>query len=98
VFAPDRLFQPSLMFTNLSRACPSQAPFRCSTLVQASGLTQKYYTRLEKPVGKKHSSLLGSFMGYKENKTSPLIPDFHPSLIVEKRSEPTIAKHVTIGL
>jgi hypothetical protein len=38
VFVLGKFFQPSLMFAGKTGAYPSEAPFRCSTLVQAPGL------------------------------------------------------------
>jgi hypothetical protein len=55
-------FQPNLMFAGKARAYPSEAPFRCSTLGQALGLTHKYSNRLERPARDKHSSLFQTFV------------------------------------
>ncbi len=46
------------------QAYPSDAPFRCSTLGQAPGLTHKHQTRLESLDRDKHSSLLLTFVNY----------------------------------
>jgi hypothetical protein len=35
VFAPGKPFQPSLIFAAKARAYPSEAPLRCSTLVNS---------------------------------------------------------------
>ncbi len=45
-------------------AYPSEAPFRCSTLGQAPGLTHKHQTRLERLAKDKHSSLLRKSVNY----------------------------------
>ncbi len=42
VLVHGKPFQPSLMFAGKARAYPSEAPFRCSTLGQARGLTHKH--------------------------------------------------------
>ncbi len=42
VFVPGKTFQPSLMFTGKAGAYPSEAPFRCTTLWYAPGLTYKH--------------------------------------------------------
>ncbi len=49
-------------------AYPSEAPFRCSTLGQAPGLTDKHYTRLERLAKDKHSSLLRKSVNYGHKK------------------------------
>ncbi len=36
MLVPDKPFQPSLMFAGKAGAYPSEAPFRCSTLVVGS--------------------------------------------------------------
>ncbi len=46
--SPGKLFRLSLMFAGKLRAYPSEAPFKCSTLGQAPGITCKHYTKLEK--------------------------------------------------
>ncbi len=61
-FFSGRLFQPSLMFVGKAGTYQSEI---CSTIGQASGLTSKHQTRLEKPFRNKHSSL---FVNYEENK------------------------------
>jgi hypothetical protein len=48
------------MFASKDRAYPS---------VCAPGHTHKHYTRLEKPAGSKHSSLLALFLSYEETET-----------------------------
>jgi len=42
VFVPGKPFQPSPMFSGMGGAYLSEAPFRCSTLGQAPGLTHKH--------------------------------------------------------
>jgi hypothetical protein len=42
VYDPGKPFQFSLMFAGKARAYPSEAPFRCSTLGYAPGLTYKH--------------------------------------------------------
>ncbi len=49
-------------------AYPSEAPFRYSTLGQASGLAHKHQTRLERLARDKHSSLLRKSVNYDCNK------------------------------
>ncbi len=51
---PGKLFQSGLMFVGKTGAYPSKAPFRCSTLGQASDYTHKHKTRLEKFTKDKH--------------------------------------------
>jgi hypothetical protein len=58
MFVPGRLFQPSLMFVGKTRnLLKTGAPERCFTLA-GSGLTYKYYTRLERLATDKQSSLV----------------------------------------
>ncbi len=49
-------------------ACPSKAPFRCSTLGRAPGLTHKHLTILERLAMDKHSSLLQKVVNYDRKK------------------------------
>jgi hypothetical protein len=51
MFVPDGHFQPSLMYAIKAKAYQMEAPFKCSTLELASGLTNKHLTRLERPGG-----------------------------------------------
>jgi hypothetical protein len=53
------------MFASKAGAYMSEAPFKRSTLQQATGLALKHYIRLEKTTRDKHSSLLGPFISYK---------------------------------
>jgi hypothetical protein len=64
VFLPGKPFLPSLMSVGKAGAYLSEAPFGCSTLVLAPGLTQKHQTRLERLTRDKHSSLLRKFVNY----------------------------------
>ncbi len=48
----------------MARANPSEAPFRCSTLEQAPGLTREHQTILERLARDKHSSLLRKSLNY----------------------------------
>ncbi len=61
---PGKPFQPSLIFAGNAGAYLSEAPFRSSTLGYDPALNSKHYTRLEKLVTDKHSSLLGKFVNY----------------------------------
>ncbi len=54
MFIPGRSFQPSIGFAGKAGACPSEAPFKCSALGQASGLAHKHETRLERLARDKH--------------------------------------------
>jgi hypothetical protein len=45
---PGKSFQPRLMFAGKVRAYQSEAPFRCSFLGKAPGLTHKQEARLVK--------------------------------------------------
>jgi hypothetical protein len=56
--------QGSVILASKAIAYLSEAPFRCSTLGQAPGLTYKYYTGLERPAKDKHSTLLRLFLNY----------------------------------
>jgi len=56
VFVPGKSSQPSLMFVSRAGAYPSEAFFRCFTLVFAPGLTHKH--RPERLARDKHFSLL----------------------------------------
>jgi hypothetical protein len=58
VFIPGKPFQPSLMYSSKAAV----AYLSEATLVQAPGLTLKHYTRLERPVSDKRSSLLLTFV------------------------------------
>ncbi len=44
-FFPGRPCEPNMIFAGKPRACPSEAPFRCSTLGYALGLAHKHYNR-----------------------------------------------------
>ncbi len=44
------------------------APERCSTLMQATGLTHKHYVRLERLARDKHTSKLRKFVNYRRKK------------------------------
>jgi hypothetical protein len=55
---PGKPFLPSLMFVGKARANPSTAPFRRSTQGQASGLTHKHQTWLERLAREQRSSLI----------------------------------------
>ncbi len=64
----------SVMFVGKAGAYLSEAPFRCSTLGLAPGLTPKHYTRLETHARGKHSCLLQKSVNYGHEKlysTSP---------------------------
>jgi hypothetical protein len=57
-------FQPSLMLVGKARSLPQNgAPERCFTQI-GSGLTRKYYTRLERLAMDKHTSLLRNSVNY----------------------------------
>ncbi len=56
------------MFVGKAGAYPIEEPFRFSTLGQAPGFAHKQYTRLERLVGEKHSSLLQKFVSYGRKK------------------------------
>ncbi len=58
VFVPGKPFQPSLMFAGKTGVYLSEAPFRCSNIGQAPGLTCKHQTRLEKLAKGKLSSIM----------------------------------------
>jgi hypothetical protein len=58
MFVLGKPFQLSLIFACKAKAYPSEAPFRCSTLGLAPGLTRKNLTRLERLTEDKHSGLL----------------------------------------
>ncbi len=60
MFVPGRPFQPRLKFANKTKAYPSKAPLRYSTQEQAPVVTQKHYTRLEKPAKSKTVQLIGN--------------------------------------
>jgi hypothetical protein len=64
VFAPAKPLQPILMFESKPGAYPSEASFRCSTLGQASDLTSKDWTKLERFAEAKCPSLLRTFIIY----------------------------------
>jgi hypothetical protein len=52
------------MFVGKAGTYPSEAPFKGYTLGQASDLTHKYHTRLERPASDKHSNLIQIFVNY----------------------------------
>jgi len=56
------------MFVVMARSLPLSGSSEKFFTRTGSGLTQKLSTILEKPVRKKHSSLLGPFVSYGENK------------------------------
>ncbi len=49
IFVPVRPLQPSLIFVKKVIGYRSEAPFKCSTLGQALGLTHKHSTKQERP-------------------------------------------------
>jgi hypothetical protein len=61
MFVPGRPFQPSLIFVDKAGAYPSEAPFKCSTLGSAPGLTHKHKVRLKRHASGQHFSL---FLGW----------------------------------
>jgi hypothetical protein len=61
---PVKPLQLSLMIARKARACLSEAPFMCSTLVYSPGLSHKYLTMLERPARDKHSYLLQTLLNY----------------------------------
>ncbi len=73
-FFPNRPFLLSLMLASKSTDYPSEEFFRCSTLAQAPCLTHKFQTSLEKPVGNKHTSLIGPDISYEENRVFLIQP------------------------
>jgi hypothetical protein len=68
MFVPGKPFHPSVMIVGEARGLPeSGASARCFTEV-GSGLTNNHYTRLERLVRDKHSSLLRKFVNYGQKK------------------------------
>jgi hypothetical protein len=64
MFDPGTPFQPCLIIVGEARSLTlSGAPERCFTWV-GSGITRKYYNRLERLARDKHSSLLHKFANY----------------------------------
>jgi hypothetical protein len=64
VFVSGKPIQLSLLFVGEARILPeSEAPERSFTW-QGSGLTFKYYIRLERLAGDKHSSFLQKYVNY----------------------------------
>ncbi len=55
------------MFAGKAGAYPSEASFRCYTLRQAPGFTQKHKTRLERLARDKRNSLLQKVVNYGQN-------------------------------
>ncbi len=72
-FVPGRLFQPSLMFV-----------VKAGSLFCRPRLTHKYWTRVERNSRDIHSSLLGPFVGYEENKVLRIRPQV-PTLMARVR-------------
>jgi len=64
VFVPDRLFEPSLMIASKARSLP-ESTWKVLYLVRLQPYSQ---TSLERSARVKHSSLLGPFVSYVENK------------------------------
>ncbi len=62
---------------NRSEAYLSEAPFRCSPLVYAPGVTHKHYIRMEERGKDQHSSLLGTLVNYDRNLFITFGPDFY---------------------
>jgi hypothetical protein len=52
------------MFERETGACPSEVPFRCTTIGRATSLTHKYRTRMKRLAKDKHSSLVWSIINY----------------------------------
>jgi hypothetical protein len=66
------------MFVSKAGAYPNEAPFRCSTLGHAPGLTNNH-TMLERLAREKHSSLLQTFRNYKTNYLNEEVDCTEPS-------------------
>jgi hypothetical protein len=64
VFVSIKPFKPGVMYVSRAGAYLSGASFTCSLLVYAPGLNCKHYTRLERHVRDKYTSLLGPFVRY----------------------------------
>ncbi len=64
MFVPGKTFKPSQMFAGKAGAYPIEAPFKCSILGEAPGLAHSQYTRLERLVMSKPSSLIQKFVTY----------------------------------
>ena len=75
-----------------SEAYPSEAPFRCSTLGQAPGLTLKHQTRLAKD---KHSILLRESVNYGCKKLYSTGPWYRITMILDILTLPNDAKFVS---
>jgi hypothetical protein len=56
------------MFVGKACSLPLSGEPACVSLMFALGLLAKTWTKLERPARKKHSSLLGPFVKYVENK------------------------------
>jgi hypothetical protein len=74
VFVPGNPFQYGLMFVGKAGANPSEAPFRCSTLGWAPGLTHKHYTKLLRLARDKNSSFIRTFVNYGHEKFDRIGP------------------------
>ncbi len=74
MFVPGKPFQPILMFVGEARSLPkSGAPEGSFTRV-GSGLTRKYWTRVERLARDKHSSVLVTFVNYGRISFTTLAP------------------------
>jgi hypothetical protein len=86
------------MFADKASAYLSEAPFRCSTLGYAPGLSHKHQTRLERLVREKQSSLLQKSLKYSRKKfyaTGPRNPQ--SGVLYETRVEVTNSeKHFSL--
>ncbi len=52
------------MFVSKARTYPNYGPFRCPSIGRTPRLIHKHYTRLERPISRKHSSLFRIFVNY----------------------------------
>jgi hypothetical protein len=57
------------MFAGMAATYPSELPFRCSSIWQASCPYPQTLTMLERPAKDKHSSLLQAFVTYGRKKS-----------------------------
>ncbi len=64
MFVPGKPFRPSLMFVGKAKAYARVEQLKCTSLVLGPGLSYKHWTRLERLVRDKHSSLLRKFVNY----------------------------------
>ncbi len=86
-------FVPSLIYKSKTGACPSDAPFRLSTVEEALSCSRKYHTRLVR-LGRKNTGLMRTCINYSRKKIYNLGP-WWPEIFREVGTIPSSPGWVT---